>query len=285
MSAHLTTLRRPSQSRSHGLVPHALSVLGYDLQASGGVGFNPLVIVGPAGSGKSLVLADWFLQTTNQRLSGGSQLSAIMWDGLSLGREITAALSRTTVDRLHAKFVSTRLIVIDGVEQVAAWDAQRVLSHLFDTATAGGTVFVVTLRTHPNACPGLEPSLASRLSGGLVAELSPAPTPKGLRHPGDAEGRQNPTIRRVINAVARRHDLTAADIIGPSRCRQISHARGLAMYLARTLTAESLQTIGTACGGRDHTTVMHGIRVTQHRLASDPGLAADVVHVTTRLRS
>jgi chromosomal replication initiator protein len=62
----------------------------------------------------------------------------------------------------------------------------------------------------------------------------------------------------------------------PSRCRQVSHARGMAMYLARRLTQKSLQVIGTAMGGRDHTTVLHGIRVTETRRARDPGIAADI---------
>ena len=50
----------------------------------------------------------------------------------------------------------------------------------------------------------------------------------------------------------------------------------MAMYLARRLTPASLQAIGTAFGGRDHTTVLHGIRVTEARRASDPGLAAEI---------
>jgi chromosomal replication initiator protein len=56
----------------------------------------------------------------------------------------------------------------------------------------------------------------------------------------------------------------------------VSLARGIAMYLARRLTPESLQTIGTAFGGRDHTTVLHGIRVTETRRSSEPGMAAEI---------
>ena len=53
----------------------------------------------------------------------------------------------------------------------------------------------------------------------------------------------------------------------------------MAMYLARRLTPESLQSIGAAFGGRDHTTVLHGIRVTETRRARDPGVAADIDHL------
>jgi len=199
-----------------------------------------------------------------------------MWDGRSLGRDLASALSQTTIDRLHERFVSSRLIIIDGVEQITAWDAQRVLAHLFDAATAAGTTFIATLRIHPIACTTLEPSLASRLAGGLVVAMPPVVTTR-CQVEADATGyRREITIRRVIGATARQQGLSAADLVGPSRCRQVSHTRGLAMYLARRLTTQSLQSIGTAFGGRDHTTVLHGIRVTEMRRSLDAGLAAEI---------
>jgi len=199
-----------------------------------------------------------------------------MWDGRSLVRDLAQALSQDTIDRMHDRFVSARLIVIDAVEQITAWDAQRALAHLFDAATAAGTVFVTTLRIHPIACPGLEPSLASRLSGGLVVSMPPVGTTR-CRVDGEIEASQRPiTLRRVINMAARQAGLAPADLVGPSRCRHVSHARGIAMYVARRLSTQSLQAIGNAFGGRDHTTVLHGIRATERRRSVDAGVADDI---------
>jgi len=136
-----------------------------------------------------------------------------------------------------------------------------------------GTSFVVTMRAHPMACAMLEPSLASRLAGGLVVPLPPAGTPRG---PATADAAPAPSLRRIINATARLHGLAAADLTGPSRRRQMAWARGVAMYLARTLTGQSLQSIGRAFGDRDHTTVLHGIRVTEERRSRDPAVAAEI---------
>ena len=267
---------------SHRLVHHALEAVATGIRiAAGGdrsslSGYIPLVIVGPAGSGKSRLLAEWFVQHSLTAAGRPTSSAAIMWDGRSLGRDLTTALSQNAIDRLHIRFVASRLIVIDGVEQITAWDAQRALAHLFDAASATGTAFVATLRTHPIACTLLEPSLASRLSGGLVVSMPPVGT---TRYPGTGDafaGRREVSLRRVINAAARHHGLTAADLVGPSRCRQVSQARGLAMYLARRLTTQSLQSIGDAFGGRDHTTVMHGIRGTELRRSLDAGLAAEI---------
>jgi chromosomal replication initiation ATPase DnaA len=260
---------------AHRLVHHALSAV----TVGGGPGacgaYNPVVIVGPAGSGKSRLLADWFLEHSHGATDDHARAAAVMWDGRSLDRELAAALSQNTIDKLHQRFVAARLIIIDNVEQITAWDAQRMLAHLFDTAVASGTVFVATLRTHPIACTSLEPSLASRLSGGLVVSMPPAATTRCLPDTDTGDQREI-SLRRVIGATARRHGLTAADLVGPSRCRQVSQARGMAMYLARRLTQKSLQSIGAAFGGRDHTTVLHGIRVTEARRSLDPGVATDI---------
>lgn len=232
---------------------------------------GPLVIVGPSGSGKSRLLAEWFLAHSTR-----SGARATLWDGLSLGREIATALGRDRIDRLHETFVSSRLVVIDGIEAIVPWDVQRALAHLLDAASAEGTILVVAMRTHPSACRGMEPSLASRLAGGLVAVM-PSGRAIGGKHPADASAAgRNPSLRRIIGVTARRQGLDAADMVGPSRARRIAHARALAMYLARMLTCQSLQAIGRAFGGRDHTTVLHGIRVTQERRSSDPGLAAEI---------
>jgi chromosomal replication initiator protein len=236
--------------------------------------YNPVVIVGPTGSGKSRLLAEWFVQHSHADKT--KRPAVVMWDGRSLVRELTAALSQNAIDRLHTRFVSSRLIIIDSVEQITAWDAQRALSHLFDAASAAGTAFVVTLRTHPIACTLLEPSLASRLSGGLVVSMPPVETTRYQCQTAGSDSHREVTVRRVINATARHYGLTAADLVGSSRCRQVSQARGLAMYLARRLTSLSLQSIGDAFGGRDHTTVMHGIRGTESRRSLDAGIAAEI---------
>jgi chromosomal replication initiation ATPase DnaA len=270
---------------SHRLVHHALEAVAAGIRNTGIAagdnrgnlsGYAPLVIVGPAGSGKSRLLAEWFVQHSLTAAGRPTSSAAIMWDGRSLGRDLTTALSQNAIDRLHMRFVASRLIMIDGVEQITAWDAQRALAHLFDAASVAGTAFVATLRIHPIACTLLEPSLASRLSGGLVVSMPPVGTTR-YEGTGDAfTGRREVSLRRVINAAARHHGLTAADLVGSSRCRQVSQARGLAMYLARRLTTQSLQSIGDAFGGRDHTTVMHGIRGTELRRSLDAGLAAEI---------
>ncbi len=50
----------------------------------------------------------------------------------------------------------------------------------------------------------------------------------------------------------------------------------IAMYLAKQLTPRSLPEIGRKFGGRDHTTVMHAIRVIEEMKNSDAAFGEDV---------
>ena len=48
------------------------------------------------------------------------------------------------------------------------------------------------------------------------------------------------------------------------------------MYLSKQLTSRSLPEIGRRFGGRDHTTIMHGIRKVEELAVEDHALAEDV---------
>lgn len=237
--------------------------------------FNPVVFVGPSGSGKSRLMADLFMRHSRRPAAGGSAEGACLWDGRALGREITAALAADTLPRLHSRFTAPRLAILDGIEQISAWDAQRCLSLLIDAAVAAGTTVVATLRMHPSACPGLEPSLASRLSGGLIVTV-PGPGQSAAVDRRGGETLPPPSLRRIMGVTARRHGIAVADLAGPSRRRTVALARAEAMYLARVLTDRTLGGIGAGLGGRDHTTVLHGIRVVERLRSRDPVFAAEI---------
>jgi chromosomal replication initiator protein len=50
----------------------------------------------------------------------------------------------------------------------------------------------------------------------------------------------------------------------------------MAMYLAKHMTSRSLPEIGRRFGGRDHTTVMHGVRRIEELKALDSQIADDL---------
>ena len=84
------------------------------------------------------------------------------------------------------------------------------------------------------------------------------------------------TIDEIQRRVAEHYNVRLADLIGPKRLRTIARPRQVAMYLAKSLTTRSLPEIGRRFGGRDHTTIMHGIKKIEELMATDSQLSDDL---------
>ncbi len=84
------------------------------------------------------------------------------------------------------------------------------------------------------------------------------------------------TVEEIQRKVAEHYHIRMSDMIGPKRQRSIARPRQVAMWLSKSLTTRSLPDIGRRFGGRDHTTVMHGVRRIESLKADDPQLAEDL---------
>jgi chromosomal replication initiator protein len=84
------------------------------------------------------------------------------------------------------------------------------------------------------------------------------------------------SIDEIQRRVAEHYNIRLADLIGPKRIRTIARPRQIAMYLSKHMTLRSLPEIGRRFGGRDHTTIMHGVRKIEEMMATDSQLADDL---------
>jgi chromosomal replication initiator protein len=91
-----------------------------------------------------------------------------------------------------------------------------------------------------------------------------------------ASGGVTVTIAQVARAVAEQFRVRLGDLRGTTRRQTIMAPRHVAIYLARGLTGQSYQAIGTYFGRRDPATVRHACRAAAARLTADPALAATV---------
>ncbi|MBN2294804.1 MAG: ATP-binding protein [Pirellulales bacterium] len=98
-------------------------------------------------------------------------------------------------------------------------------------------------------------------------------------------GPRQPELREIATVTARSFSLKVVDLRSRSRARAVVTARGVAMYVARQLTHNSLQQIGHYFGGRDHTTVLHGCRRTEELLHTEPAVQRAVEQVQNKLRA
>ena len=66
------------------------------------------------------------------------------------------------------------------------------------------------------------------------------------------------TPKLIVDIVSEHFHINPADLTGQKRSKELAHPRQIAMYLCGAMTEESLQNIGKALGGRDHSTILHG---------------------------
>jgi len=84
------------------------------------------------------------------------------------------------------------------------------------------------------------------------------------------------TVEEIQRKVSEHYNIRLSDMIGPKRVRTLARPRQMAMYLAKQMTNRSLPEIGRRFGGRDHTTVMHGVRRITELMGTDSQIADDI---------
>jgi chromosomal replication initiator protein len=87
----------------------------------------------------------------------------------------------------------------------------------------------------------------------------------------------------IVNAVVAHYGVTLVEMRGRGRSKEIVGPRQVAMYLLREETNASLLEIGHELGGRDHTTVMHGIAKIEQQLQTDTALRAQLMAIREAL--
>ncbi len=68
------------------------------------------------------------------------------------------------------------------------------------------------------------------------------------------------TPQLILDVVSEHFHVTTDQIISKSRSSEIVRPRQIAMYLCKNMTDSSLELIGSLLGGRDHSTIIHGIK-------------------------
>ena len=89
-------------------------------------------------------------------------------------------------------------------------------------------------------------------------------------------GDRRTTVEDIQKKVAGHYNIRLTDMHSPRRARPVARPRQVAMYLCKALTEHSLPEIGRKFGGRDHTTIMHGVRKVEELMAADPSFRQDV---------
>ena len=98
----------------------------------------------------------------------------------------------------------------------------------------------------------------------------------------DTIKRRSVSPKQVVDTVAKYYNLTAKDLYGTSREKDIKNARQVAMYLMNDQLGLSTVKIGNEFK-KDHTTIMHGIKVVKTALKKDFNLRSDISTIRGKL--
>ncbi|WP_120631726.1 chromosomal replication initiator protein DnaA [Ruegeria sp. EL01] len=303
----------------------------------GPVTFNPLVLYGGVGLGKTHLMhaIAWELKTKHPELNV-LYLSAEQF----MYRFVQALRERRMMDFKHL-FRSVDVLMVDDVQFIAGKDStQEEFFHTFNALVDQNKQIIISADRAPGEIKDLEDRVKSRLQCGLVVDLHPtdyelrlgilqnkvqqysSTYPDLTISDGVLEflaqristnvrvlegaltrlfafaslvGREidmdltqdcladvlraserKISVEEIQRKVSDYYNIRLSDIIGPKRLRSYARPRQVAMYLCKQLTSRSLPEIGRRFGGRDHTTVMHGVRRIEELKVTDGQIAEDV---------
>jgi len=129
--------------------------------------YNPLVLVGRSGLGKTHLLNAIGLELMKKK---GAVVACLSTQDFV--DELIAAIDGDRVDWWRARYRRATALLLDDIHLLAGKDrTQEELFNLFNQFMDGDRQLVFTAPAHPNKLEGLEERIVSRLEGGLVAEI------------------------------------------------------------------------------------------------------------------
>jgi chromosomal replication initiator protein len=129
--------------------------------------YNPLVITGRSGTGKTHLL-----HAFGHALKANGVNRVAVLDGRQFVDELVAALADGAIGRWRQRYRRVDALLIDDVTALAGKErSQEELYLLYNILLESGRQMAFTAPVPPAQLEGIEPRLATRLSGGLVIEL------------------------------------------------------------------------------------------------------------------
>ncbi len=184
--------------------------------------YNPLVIVGGSGRGKTHLLHG----IGNALTAAGHTVACL--DGHNFVAEVIEAINRERIGVWRARYREVTALLLDDVHALADKDrSQEELYLLFNSLLDNERQMVFTSAVPLPDLTGMEARLLTRLEGGLVVELPPP----------DRDVRQEVALR-LLRA---RLDLEDAELAGYLASRPVDSIRSLHGLVQRVVSAAEVK--------------------------------------------
>ncbi|WP_423141844.1 chromosomal replication initiator protein DnaA [Parablastomonas sp. CN1-191] len=304
--------------------------------------FAPLYLKGATGQGKTHLLH----AIGHAYLSAHPRARIFYCSAERFMVEFVQALRQNQMMEFKGRLRGFDLLLVDDIQFIIGKaSAQEELLYTIDALLAEGKRLVFAADRAPQALDGVEQRLLSRLSMGLVADITPADI--DLRRsilesrlarfsphhvPADvieflartinrnvrelvgglnkliayaqltgqavslqlaeeqltdilSANRRRITIDEIQRTVCQFYRVDRTEMSSKRRARAVVRPRQVAMYLAKVLTPRSYPEIGRKFGGRDHSTVIHAVRLIEDLRTRDSDMDGDVRSLLRQLES
>ena len=299
--------------------------------------YNPLVLYGGAGLGKSHLL-----HAAGHLIKSRNPSAKVHYSSLeAYTNELINAIRTDGVASFHQKYRNIDCLLIDDIQFLANRErTQEELFHTFNALFEAERQIIMTSDKLPREIHGLEKRLVTRFEWGLLADLQPPEEEtkiailqnkalaRSIELPREVAfllaqqpetnvrvlegylnrviavsrykkkdlsaelvrevlvpllGERQVTADEVMKTVSVEYGVRVSDITGAKKSRDISLPRQISMYLIRRLTRLSYPEIGRLMGGKDHSTVVKGVKKMTSLLEEDQDLARRMRMVEKKL--
>lgn len=144
--------------------------------------------------------------------------------------------------------------------------AMLLATHAEDNRSLEGLLLRVITQATTNGLP-INQELAQKSIGGVIEEK-----------------RQSLHSDDIIKAICSYYNVKPTTLRGAKRDASIVRARQVAMYILKNELQLTLVEIGNLLGGRDHTTIMHGVEKIEKLVENKAPVSDDISGITQALR-
>lgn len=186
--------------------------------------------------------------------------------GWGLVVDVTMPSYETKVTIIQKKAQDLGLILPDDVQQFIATNVRKNLREVENILTKISADLDISQ---------ISPTIQS--VGKIFRQLNP--------HEDLITSREHNSLARntddIITLIADYFQIQATDLVGTSRKQEFVFPRQISWLLCKDILKMSFESIGTAFGGKNHTTIMHGVRKVQD-LARTDSTTARHIHALKR---
>lgn len=189
---------------------------------------------------------------------------------------------KTLEDRLRSRFQGGLVTDIQAPEYetrlaiLEMWTQERELNLSKDT-------LITIAERAPSSVRELEGVFNQVMAQSRSGQVSMPQVEQTLER--FTEVRTYAPLDAILEATAQVFKINVSDLQGASRKSRVNQARQAAMYIAREMTELPLSQIGEILGGRNHSTVLHGIVKVEEDIIADEVYAARIKKVRSTIKS